>query len=516
MSEVFDLLVVGGGINGAGIARDAAGRGLRVLLCEKGDLASATSSASTKLIHGGLRYLEHGEFRLVREALIEREVLLKAAPHIIWPMRFVLPHSPDDRPAWLVRLGLFLYDHLGGRVRLPGTRKLKLRQATAGAALQERYTLGFEYSDCCVDDARLVVTLAQDAASRGARIHTRTRVVAAKRDGPAWSLTVEDRHSGARTDIQARVLVNAAGPWVASVLSDRLGLAVPAHVRLVQGSHIVTRRLFDHDTSYIFQNQDGRIVFAIPYERDFTLLGTTDRDYHGDPASPAASADEIAYLCAVASDYFTRAITPADVVWSFAGVRPLHDDGAGAAQAVTRDYLLALDVSPGAPAAGAALLSVFGGKITTFRRLADAALAKLAPFLPQSSASAKGTDTGLPGSDLPQGGLPALAREVQTRHPYIAPEHAARLVHLYGTRVWAVLRDVRGAADLGRNFGSDLTEREVAYLMAEEWAETAADVVWRRTKLGLRMSAAEVQTLDAWMAARRSPATMPAGVSPVR
>jgi glycerol-3-phosphate dehydrogenase len=505
---VYDLAVIGGGVNGCGIARAAALRGHKGFLCEQDDLASHTSSASTKLIHGGLRYLEHREFRLVRESLREREVLWRMAPHLIRPMRFVLPHHPGLRPAWLLRLGLFLYDHLGGRERLPGTRKLKLRQEPAGAPLQDRYALGFEYSDCCVDDARLVVTLAQDAASRGARIRTRTRAASAKREGGVWALNLEDRYSGARETVRAKVLVNAAGPWVASVLADRLGLAVPAHVRLVQGSHIVVRRLFDHESSYIFQNADGRIVFAIPFERDFTLLGTTDRDYDGDAASPAATAEEVAYLCATASAYFTRTVTPADVVWTYAGVRPLHDDGAASAQAVTRDYLLALDAPQGAPA----LLSVFGGKITTFRRLADAAMAKIAPFLPAPVAGAARTDSPLPGGDLPLDGGPDLAGEVHARHPYIASSHAQRLVRLYGTRTWTLLRGVRAASDLGWTFGADLSECEVNYLMAEEWADTAADVVWRRTKLGLRMTASEIQNLDAWMAARRG---RPRGIAPL-
>ncbi len=497
---LFDLAVIGGGVNGCGIARAAALAGHKVFVCEQDDLASATSSASTKLIHGGLRYLEHREFRLVRESLREREVLWRMAPHLIRPMRFVLPHHPGMRPAWLLRLGLFLYDHLGGRERLPGTRRLKLRHEPAGAPLQDRYALGFEYSDCCVDDARLVVALAQDAAARGAVIRTRTRAVSARREEGAWSLEIEDRHDGSRETLRARVLVNAAGPWVASVLADRLKQAVAAHVRLVQGSHIVTRRLFDHEQSYIFQNPDGRIVFAIPFERDFTLLGTTDRDYEGDPASPAASDEEVAYLCRTASTYFTRTVTPADVVWTYAGVRPLHDDGAARAQAVTRDYLLALDAPPDAPP----LLSVFGGKITTFRRLADAAMTKLAPFLPAASAGTPGTDSALPGGDLPVDGVAALAAEVQARHPYIAPEHVQRLVRLYGTRVWTVLRGVRAASGLGRMFGADLSEAEIVYLMAEEWAETAADVVWRRTKLGLRMTAADVQSLDSWMMSRRT------------
>lgn len=499
LADAFDLAVIGGGVNGCGIARIAARHGLKVFLCEQDDLAAATSSASTKLIHGGLRYLEHREFRLVRESLREREVLWRMAPHLIRPMRFVLPHHPGLRPAWLLRLGLFIYDHLGGRERLPRTRTLRLRAAPAGAPLQERYTLGFEYSDCCVDDARLVVALARDAADQGAVIRTRTRCVAGRRAESAWTLTIEDRTAGRRETIRARGLVNAAGPWVATVLQDALGAVVPARIRLVQGSHIVTRRLFDHDDSYIFQNRDGRIVFAIPFERDFTLLGTTDRDYTGDPAAPSASAEEIAYLCATASAYFTRPVTPADVVWSYAGVRPLHDDGAAAAQAVTRDYLLALD----APSSDAPLLSVFGGKITTFRRLADAAFDELRPYFPAATSRTASSDAALPGGDLPLAGLPPLVEEVRARHPYVAAAQAERLARLYGTRVWSVLRGVRGAGDLGRTFGADLTAREVIYLMAEEWAVTAADVVWRRTKLGLRMTPDEISRLDAWMTDRR-------------
>ena len=499
MTRTYDVGIIGGGVNGCGIARAATLRGHSVFLCEQDDLASATSSASTKLIHGGLRYLEHREFRLVRESLREREVLWRMAPHLIRPMRFVLPHHPGMRPAWLLRLGLFLYDHLGGRERLPGTRKLKLRQERAGAVLQDRYALGFEYSDCCVDDARLVVALAQDAAERGATIRTRTRATAARRGKDAWSLELEDRHGGGTRDtVRARVLVNAAGPWVASVL-NQLGVDVPAHVRLVQGSHIVTRRLFDHDSSYIFQNTDGRIVFAIPFEHDFTLLGTTDRDYDGDPASPAATADEVAYLCKTASAYFTRTVAPADVVWTYAGVRPLHDDGATSAQAVTRDYLLALDAPAGAPA----LLSVFGGKITTFRRLADAALGKIEPCIPAAATVAPETESPLPGGNFAVDALPALSESLRADFPFLAPAHAGRLARAYGTRAFLMLDGCGAASDLGTCFGADLTEREVAHLMEHEWAETAADVVWRRSKLGLRMTADEIAALDGWMSARR-------------
>ncbi|PWC31547.1 glycerol-3-phosphate dehydrogenase, partial [Azospirillum sp. TSO22-1] len=361
--------MIGGGINGCGIARDAAGRGASVFLCEQGDLASATSSASTKLIHGGLRYLEYYEFRLVREALKEREVLWRMAPHIIRPLRFVLPHLAGLRPAWFLRLGLFLYDHLGGRERLPGTRTLDLRTDEAGQPLKPGLKRAFEYSDCWVEDARLVVLNAQDAARLGATIRTRTRCVeAARRDG-LWQVTVEDVRTGVRSTIRAKVLVNAAGPWVAEVLEQCLRTEVGHRIRLVQGSHIVVPRLFAHERCYIFQNADGRIVFAIPYERDFTLIGTTDQDYQGDPAGVHATEAEITYLCAAAGEYFATPIRPEDVVWSYSGVRPLFDDGASAAQAATRDYVLALD----APEGGAPLLSVFGGKITTYRKLAEAA-----------------------------------------------------------------------------------------------------------------------------------------------
>ncbi|MBI3707570.1 MAG: glycerol-3-phosphate dehydrogenase [Proteobacteria bacterium] len=501
----FDLAIIGGGINGCGIAREASGRGLSVFLCEQNDLGSATSSASTKLIHGGLRYLEHYEFRLVREALREREVLWRMAPHIIRPLRFVLPHHAGLRPAWLLRLGLFLYDHLGGRTLLPGTRTLRLRNDPAGAPLKGDYTRAFEYSDCCVEDARLVVLNAMDAAARGAIIRTRTRCAVAARENGAWTLTIENRRTGEREAVRARVLVNAAGPWVADVLAGVVRTNSSAKVRLVQGSHIVVRRLYDHESCYIFQNADGRIVFAIPFERDFTLIGTTDHDYRGDPGAVAASADEIAYLCDAASTYFTRGITPADVVWTYSGVRPLYDDGSSAAQAVTRDYVLALDAPPGSPA----LLNVFGGKITTFRRLAEAALDKMSPYLPPAAASRVGWSgrTALPGGDFPVDGLPPLVAALRKAHPYLAAEHAQRLARAYGTRATMILAGARASTDLGQRFGADLTEREVAYLIDHEWAETAPDVVWRRSKLGLRMAPAETATLDAWMASRMQAAT---------
>lgn len=492
MADV-DILVIGGGINGCGIARDAAGRGYQVLLAEKSDLASGTSSASTKLIHGGLRYLEHYEFRLVREALTEREVLWAMAPHIVWPLRFVLPHHAGLRPAWLLRLGLFLYDHIGGRKLLPATRTLDLAHDPAGRPLKDDRAKAFEYSDCWVEDARLVVLNAMDAAVRGAAIHTRTRVLAASRENGLWHVTAEGPQG--RSEIWARALVNAAGPWVGEVLNGVIHTNAKAGVRMVQGSHIVVPKLYEHDRCYIFQNGDGRIVFAIPYEQDFTLIGTTDRDYRGDPADVAATPEEIAYLCAAASEYFSKAVTPESVVWTYSGVRPLYDDGASKAQEATRDYVLTLD----APEGEAPLLSVFGGKITTYRRLAESALAKLAPHAPWA-ARAEWTMTGaLPGGDFPVRGFDALVGELARTCPWLERRAATRLARSYGTRARDILAGATSLADLGRHFGADLYEREVRYLMRSEWARRAEDVLWRRSKLGLRLTPQEREALDAFM-----------------
>jgi glycerol-3-phosphate dehydrogenase len=479
---MFDLAVIGGGVNGAGIARDAAGRGLKVLLVEQGDLAGATSSASTKLIHGGLRYLEHYEFRLVREALAEREVLLRAAPHIVWPLRFVLPHHAGLRPWWLVRLGLFLYDHLGGRKLLPPSRSIDLRTDPAGAPLRESYTSGFEYSDCGVDDARLVVLLARDAANHGAEIRTRTRCIGARVVDGTWHLRLSDG-----TDCAARGLVNAAGPWVSQVMSEVIGHAAPTRVRLVKGSHIVVRRLFDHDRCYIFQNSDGRIDFAIPYQRDFTLIGTTDEDYAGDPSQVEPSEAEETYLRDSVSAYLRRPIEAGDIVWRYAGVRPLRDDGASKAQEATRDYVLELEGNP-------PLLSVFGGKITTHRRLAEAAMARLAPFFPGLRGDWTVSAT-LPGGDFPLDGMTALCQATQRRYAFLPEPTAYRLVRSYGTLVPSVLGDAARMEDLGTNFGADLTEREITWLRDTEWARTAEDVLWRRSKLGLRFSPDEAAAL---------------------
>ncbi len=497
MSRVHDLAVIGGGINGCGIARDAAGRGLSVLLCEQGDLGGATSASSTKLIHGGLRYLEYYEFRLVREALIEREVLLKAAPHIIWPLRFVLPHHAGLRPAWLIRLGLFLYDHLGGRRILPGTRMLDLASDAAGKPLKPAFRRAFEYSDCWVEDSRLVVLNALDAAERGAVIRPRTRCLRAHRGAEGWTVELEDVTTGQREEIHARVLVNAAGPWVANVISQCIGSNGAARVRLVKGSHIIVPRLAEHDRAYIFQNADGRIVFAIPYECDFTLIGTTDVDYDGDPAEVRISEEETAYLCRAANEYFIRQLTPADVVRSYSGVRPLYDDGAKDAKAATRDYVLELD----APAGGAPVLNIFGGKITTFRRLAEAALDKLAPHL--GGLKPKWTaDAALPGGDFPVAGIETLARELRAACPALAEGQAMRLARAYGTRARRIIDGAHSEADLGVCFGADLQAREVSYLMRHEWARTAEDVLWRRSKLGLRVSADDMRRLADFMRER--------------
>jgi glycerol-3-phosphate dehydrogenase len=489
----FDIAIVGGGINGCGIARDAAGRGFSVYLCEQADLAGATSSASTKLIHGGLRYLEYYEFRLVRESLIEREILLRAAPHIIWPLRFVLPHHTGLRPGWLIRLGLFLYDHLGGRELLPAARQLDLTRDVAGKPLKPEYRRAFEYSDCWVEDSRLVVLNAMDAAARGAVIETRTEMLRAERRAGLWSVRVRDRTTGVVRDIGAKALVNAAGPWVAEVVSNRLGMPVDAPVRLVKGSHIVVPRLFEHERAYIFQNADGRIVFAIPYEGTFTLIGTTDLDYEGDPSEPHITDAEIEYLCSAASEYFSKSIAPADVVWTYAGVRPLYDDGASEAQAATRDYVLKVDGGE----ALAPVLNIYGGKITTYRRLAEAALDRLAPYVGQGTPWTAAAP--LPGGDFPVDGFAAEVAELRKRCPSCGHEQARRLARAYGTRARAIVDGIQTPADWGETFGADLTEREVRYLMDQEWARTAEDVLWRRSKLGLKLGAAETKRLTDWM-----------------
>jgi glycerol-3-phosphate dehydrogenase len=470
------------------------------------DLASGTSSWSTKLVHGGLRYLEYYEFRLVREALIEREVLWQIAPHIIRPLRFVLPHHAGLRPAWLLRLGLFLYDHIGGRHLLPPTRSVDLTRDVVGRPLiPQRYSRGFEYSDCFVDDARLVVLNARDAADRGADIRTRTRAVEIRQTDGIWQLITESSITGERATIRARVLVNAGGPWVENVLASGAGVNARAKVRLVQGSHIVVRKLYEHDRAYMFQNADGRIIFVIPYQDDFTLIGTTDRDYEGDPAKVRATDEEIKYLCASASEYLAKPVHPDEVVWTYSGVRPLYDDGASDAKAATRDYVFELDMPGGAP-----LLSIYGGKITTYRRLAEEALERLAPHLGSANLREGWTGkTPLPGGEFDVAALPALTAELQRNYPFLSREHANRLAHAYGTRASRLLGEATSLADLGPSFGATLTGAEVKYLMASEWAMAAEDIVWRRSKLGLRLTPDEIAALDVWMSANRAPQRSP-------
>jgi len=495
MKADYDLLVIGGGINGAGIARDAAGRGVSVCLAEMGDLAGATSSASTKLIHGGLRYLEYYEFDLVRKALKEREVLWKLAPHIAWPMRFILPHHKDLRPAWLLRLGLFLYDHIGGRKLLPATKTVKLDGGPLAQGLANGFRKGFEYSDCWVEDARLVVLNARDAANRGADVCVRTKCVSARREGDRWLATLKDLDSGEERIVTASVLVNAAGPWVADMLSGVVGANRKSNVRLVKGSHIVVPRMFEHDRCFIFQNADGRIIFAIPYEQDFTLIGTTDVDYEGDPGAVRIDDREVRYMCEAVSEYLEKPVQPEDVVHTYSGVRPLYDDGASEAKAATRDYVLELDGGEGTPP----MLSVFGGKITTYRKLAEHVLSKLDPYFTFKKGEWTATEA------LPGGGFPVLSfddevKQLHTRYGFLSAKTAMRLVRAYGLDAAELLGEAGSLEDLGTAFGADLYQREVDWLMAREWARCADDVLWRRSKLGLRLSAEEVEKLDAYMA----------------
>ena len=511
-----DLFIIGGGINGCGIARDAVGRGLSVTLAEMNDLASATSSSSTKLFHGGLRYLEFFEFRLVREALEEREVLLRAMPHISWPMRFVLPYHKDmrfesttnasrlltlvmpwmkgRRPAWMIRLGLFLYDHLGGRKILPGTKTLALEGTAEGAPLVEKFRRAYEYSDCWVQDSRLVVLNARDAQARGAVILPRTQVISARRGEDIWEVTVRGA-DGAEAVHRARCLVNAGGPWVSEIIHGTLGLNSPERIRLVRGSHIVTRRLYDHDKCYFFQGSDGRIIFAIPYEDDFTLIGTTDKEHEDADQRPVCTEEERDYLCAFASQYFARPVTKEDVVWTYSGVRPLYDDGASSATAATREYVLKVNRDGGAP-----LLNVFGGKITTYRKLAEAALARLAEDFPQAGGPWTAGVT-LPGGDFDPTGQPELVAALCREYPFLDAARARRIVRTYGTEARAWLGDARAAEDLGRDFGAGISQAELDWAIANEWVREAADFVWRRTKLGLRLSAEEIAEIDAYIRA---------------
>ena len=524
--DITDLFVVGGGINGCGIARDAAGRGLSVTLAEMEDIASATSSASTKLFHGGLRYLEYFEFRLVREALIERETLLRAMPHIAWPMRFVLPYHEDmrfegttptskllgavmpwmrrRRPAWLIRFGLFLYDTLGGRKILPGTATLDLRAVPEGEPLDDRFRKAFEYSDVWIEDSRLVALNARDARRLGARVLTRTKVTAASVEDGHWRVETKDCESGERRMHRARMLVNAGGPWVGDILQTKVRHASREGVRLVRGSHIITRKLFDHDKCYFFQGTDGRIIFAIPYETDFTLIGTTDEEHPDPSVRPECSPEERDYMLDFVNKYFERNVTVEDIVRTYSGVRPLYDDGASSATAATRDYALKVDRSGGAP-----MLNIFGGKITTYRRLAESALEKIGGEI-EVKKGAWTASSSLPGGNFAVDGVADLIARLRGDHPFLTGPWARRLVRAYGTDAARVLAGARSSRDLGRDFGATLTEAEILWLMENEFARTAEDVVWRRSKLGLRLEDAQIAALDAWMAERRAAAAAPA------
>lgn len=486
----YDLVVVGGGINGAGIARDAVGRGLRVLLCEQGDLASGTSSASSKLIHGGLRYLEHYEFRLVAKALGEREVLLRIAPHVVRPLRFVMPHVPGLRPRWMMRIGLFLYDHLDMRrhKRLPGSKAVRFDQHDAGGALRSEFRDGYEYSDAWVDDARLVVLTALDASERGATILTQTRCVGATRSEEGWAIDLEGPE-GVRS-VRARALVNAAGPWVGDFL-EQIGRDGARQVRRVKGSHIVVRRLFEHDYGYIFQNPDRRVVFALPFEGEFTLIGTTEEEFDGDPSEAAISDGEIAYLCETVNRFFEQATTASDVVHSFAGVRPLLEEEETDPSTVTRDYRLDLDED------GAPLLSVFGGKITTYRKLAEEAVGKLQGHLGGGEPWTE--NAPLPGGEIPEGDLNQVLQRLVLRYPWQDEEMRLRLARAYGTRAEEVMGTARSLDDLGEDFGGGLSERELRYLVEVEWARTADDVLWRRSQLGLWLTEAQQTRVREWI-----------------
>ena len=510
-----DIFVIGGGVNGCGIARDAAGRGLSVELAEMNDLAWATSSASTKMFHGGLRYLEYFKVRLVKEALIERETLLRAMPHISWPMRFVLPYHKDmrfegttptskllgifmpwmkgRRPAWLIRIGLFMYDHLGGREILPATSTINLKKDETGGPLLPKFAKAFEYSDCWVEDSRLVVLNARDAEARGAKIRTRAKVVSAERKSDHWLVAIEDTKTGETTYTSAKMLVNAAGPWVEDVIRNAARIDTTESVRLVRGSHIVTRKLYDHEKCYFLQGEDGRIIFAIPYENDFTLIGTTDEDHTDLSSKPACTEEEAEYLLNFASRYFKKSVTHEDIVWSYSGVRPLYDDGASSASSATRDYVLTVDADNGAP-----MLNVFGGKITTYRKLAEAALDRMIPFF-NGIPGPWTSGVPLPGGDFPVDGTKVVFEKLKSKYPFLNDFWARRLVRAYGTEAGEVLAGATEKAALGQKFGDSLYEREVAWLIENEYAQTAEDIVWRRSKLGLRMSADQIADLDTWM-----------------
>ncbi|MFT5114484.1 MAG: glycerol-3-phosphate dehydrogenase [Parasphingorhabdus sp.] len=494
--SIYDIFIAGGGINGCGIARAAQGSGFSVCLAEMGDLGSATSSGSTKLIHGGLRYLEHYDFKLVRKALIEREKLWAIAPHIIHPLRFILPLHKGMRPGWIIRLGLFIYDHLGGRKLLPGTRTVNLMRDPTGEVLKDQYVKGFEYSDCWVDDARLVVLNARDAANRGAEILPQTRVISAQREKDIWVITTRDQHGEIQVH-RSRLLINATGPWVDNFLTDTLNKPEIKSIRLVRGSHIVVNKLFDHDRCYIFQNADGRIVFAIPYEEDYTLIGTTDCDFEGDPRDAKISAEETAYLCESVNNYFKKQLTPADIIWSYSAVRPLFDDGNNKAQAATRDYSIKTESIGGK----LALLNIYGGKITTYRELADKTMQLVGRSLNRNMTSWSAT-APLPGGDFAVDEFEKQVSLLKQDYAFLSLLQAKRLIRLYGTRARVILGETQDKEDMGRFFGGSLFEVEVRYLIEQEWAVCAEDILWRRTKEGLRLSATEIDELERFVTAK--------------
>jgi|TARA_B110000259_G_scaffold187746_1_gene243128 glycerol-3-phosphate dehydrogenase len=513
--DVIDIFVIGGGINGCGIARDAAGRGLIVELAEMNDLASATSSASTKLFHGGLRYLEYWELRLVREALLERETLLKAMPHISWPMRFILPYHKDmrfegdtptsnilrilmpwmkgKRPAWLIRFGLFLYDNLGGRQILKGTTALKLRGTLEGEALQYRFKKAYEYSDCWIEDSRLVILNARDAEARGARINVRTKVISANQVNGIWHVELENILTNEHRMVRAKLLVNAGGPWVEDIIRKTVRINTTEGVRLVRGSHIITRKLYGHDKCYFFQGEDGRIAFTIPYETDFTLIGTTDVDHNDLNVKPICTPEEQNYLIEFVSKYLKVQITNEDIISTYSGVRPLYNDGASTATAATRDYVLKMDTSTGAP-----LLNIFGGKITTYRKLAETALEKIATVFPEASKPWT-AGAALPGGDFPVDGVAEITQKLISDYSFLTLAWATRLIKAYGTDAFKLLGDAKIKEDLGQNFGATLTAQEVLWLVQREYAYDAEDIIWRRSKLGLRLTPQEIKILDKWM-----------------
>ncbi len=492
--EKYDVLVIGGGVNGCGIARDATGRGLKVALVEQSDLASATSSASTKLFHGGLRYLEYYEFGLVRKALKEREVLLNNMPHISWPMRFVIPHLSGMRPRWMLRAGLFLYDYIGGRKILRPTKKINFSKSLLGEPLEDEIKVGFEYSDCWVDDARLVVLNARDAADRGANIMTRTRFVSAKDKDGEWTVSLKDMNTGKTRTVKARVLINAGGPWVKDIIEKRVKAETNEGIRLVRGSHIVVNKIYEHDRAYFFQNSDGRLVFTIPYENDYTLIGTTDADHAGDPSTAKCSDEEAAYLCEIASRNFKKDILPNDVVWSYAGVRPLHDNEKGDASAASRDYQIKVRrINDTAP-----MINIFGGKITTYRKLSEEVVAELAPFT-RMIGKPWTHNAHLPGGDFAFAQKDELIAQFRWDFPFLEEEQMRRMFKAYGTQAAEMLHGLTSVKEMGKDFGAGLTEIEVKWLMDREWAQTAEDVIWRRTKLGLRLSDKQIAKLDAWM-----------------